>query len=75
VHDLRTRDGGKTIFIQMHLEMSDSIRLLEAHNVCDAIEDEILSSFPNADIIIHLDPISAVNEDIIIPFEEQSPLK
>lgn len=69
VHDLRTRDGGKLIFIQMHLEMSDKIPLIEAHNVCDAIEDKILQRFPNADIIIHLDPVSAVNEEIIVPFE------
>lgn len=69
VHDLRTRDGGKIIFIQMHLEMSDKIPLIEAHNVCDAIEDKILQRFPNADIIIHLDPVSAVNEEIIVPFE------
>jgi ferrous-iron efflux pump FieF len=71
VHDLRTRDGGKTIFIQMHLEMPDNLKLLEAHDICDRIEEEILNSFPNADIIIHLDPISAVNEEIIVPFEEQ----
>lgn len=71
VHDLRTRDGGKIIFIQMHLEMSDNIKLIEAHNICDAIEDEILTRFPNADIIIHLDPVSSVNEEIIVPFEEQ----
>lgn len=72
VHDLRTRDGGKIIFIQMHLEMPDDIQLLEAHHVCDVIEDEILARFPNADIIIHLDPSSSVNDEIIIPFEEQA---
>ncbi len=69
VHDLRTRDGGKVIFIQMHLEMADKIPLIDAHNVCDSIEDKILQKFPNADIIIHLDPVSAINEDIIVPFE------
>lgn len=75
VHDLRTRDGGKIIFIQMHLEMADRITLMEAHKVCDDIEDAILERFPNADIIIHLDPISAIDEEIIIPFEpnEESP--
>jgi ferrous-iron efflux pump FieF len=75
VHDLRTRDGGKTIFIQMHLEMSDNITLLEAHHVSDAIEEKILSRFPNADIIIHLDPVSAINEEIIVPFEAQEQQK
>ena len=28
--------------------------------------------FPNADVIIHLDPISAVDENIIIPFEPEN---
>jgi ferrous-iron efflux pump FieF len=70
LHDLRTRDSGKTIFIQMHLEMDDLITLLEAHKVADAIEDEILKRFPNADIIVHQDPISAVDKNIIVPFEK-----
>ncbi len=69
VHGLRTRDGGKIIFIQMHLELPDDIQLIEAHHICDAIEDDILEHFPNADIIIHLDPVSAVDNEIIVPFE------
>jgi ferrous-iron efflux pump FieF len=70
VHDLRTRDAGKTIFIQMHLELADHMPLIEAHNICDAIEEDILIAYPNADIIIHLDPVSSVDEDAILPFKE-----
>jgi ferrous-iron efflux pump FieF len=69
IHDLRTRDGGKTIFIQLHLEMADNITLIEAHDVCDEVEDNILAQFPNADIITHLDPISAIDEENIVPFK------
>ena len=69
LHDLRTRDSGKTIFIQMHLEMDDHITLFEAHKVADAIEAEILQRFPNADIIVHQDPISAIDKNVIVPFE------
>lgn len=73
LHDLRTRDSGKTIFIQMHLEMDDHITLLEAHGIADAIEAEVLKRFPNADIIVHQDPISAVDRNIIVPFEKAPP--
>ena len=34
-HDLRTRQSGPTRFIQIHLEMEDSLPLVQAHMVAD----------------------------------------
>ena len=56
VHDLRTRSAGPDIFIQMHLEMNGSMTLRRAHEIADQVEAEILSAFPNAEVIIHQDP-------------------
>ncbi len=70
VHDLRTRDSGKTMFIQMHIELPDHLPLIQAHKACDAIEADILKTYPNADVIIHLDPISTVDEQQIQPFRQ-----
>lgn len=57
VHDLRTRQSGQTILIQLHLELDDQIPLLRAHGIARAVEKEILRTWPGADVIIHQDPV------------------
>ncbi len=59
VHDLRTRQSGRVKFIQMHLELDDYIPLQQAHAIADEVEDEILRLMPDAEVIIHQDPVSA----------------
>ncbi len=44
-HDLRTRQSGPTRFIQIHLEMEDSLPLVQAHMVADQVEQAILRRF------------------------------
>lgn len=61
VHDLRTRQSGNTKFIQLHLELDDEQSLFEAHEKSDILELELEGHFPNADLLIHLDPISTVD--------------
>jgi len=56
-HELRTRASGKDIFIQTHLEMEGEISLIEAHRIADEVEEKLQAAFPNADIIIHEDPV------------------
>ena len=56
VHDLRTRSSGTSQFIQLHLEMDGSITLHEAHTISDAVEEKILETYPNAEVLIHEDP-------------------
>lgn len=58
IHELRTRQSGPTIFIQMHIELDARMSLREAHAIADRIETEIHSSLPGADVIIHQDPAS-----------------
>ena len=61
MHDLRTRLSGRTEFIQMHLELDDNLPLIEAHDIADQVEENILRAIPTADVVIHLDPVSAVD--------------
>lgn len=63
VHDLRTRQSGNTKFIQLHLELDDDQSLFEAHEKADKLEVELEAHFPNADILIHLDPLSVVPKE------------
>ncbi|CAH0528084.1 Ferrous-iron efflux pump FieF [Allocatenococcus thiocycli] len=60
VHQLRTRMSGPTRFIQLHLELDDDLRLIEAHYIADKVEENLLSVFPEADVLIHQDPISVI---------------
>ena len=60
LHDLRTRQSGPTIFIQFHLELDDQLSLLDAHQVSDEVELLVRERFPDADILIHQDPMSLV---------------
>jgi ferrous-iron efflux pump FieF len=67
VHDLRTRAAGRSIFMQMHLEMDPEMLLREAHEVADAVELAIMAEFPGAEVIIHEDPAGI--EEPRKPFE------
>jgi ferrous-iron efflux pump FieF len=61
VHGVRTRQSGGTVFIQLHLELDDNLTLLDAHLISDNVEAILEGSYPNSDILIHLDPISVVH--------------
>ena len=63
MHDLKTRRAGIGIFIQLHLELDDNLRLLEAHGISDEVELAIADQFPGAEIIIHIDPVSVVDKE------------
>ncbi len=69
VHDLRTRLSGRTEFIQMHLELDDDLPLIEAHAIADAVEKKIMQAMPMADVVIHQDPVSAVDADALPVFK------
>ena len=60
LHDLRSRRSGTATFIQLHLELDDDLKLLEAHRISDEVELAIQKSYPSAEVIIHIDPISIV---------------
>ncbi len=61
VHDVRTRLSGPTMFVQMHLELADALPLVEAHSISDRVEQAIIQSFSNAEVLIHQDPVSVVS--------------
>ena len=56
LHELRTRTSGIYSFIQFHLELDGKISLMEAHRISDEVENEVMTAFPGAQVIIHQDP-------------------
>lgn len=57
IHDLRTRSSGNQIFIQLHVDMDKDLNLKVAHDEGEKISQDILVAFPDADVIIHHDPV------------------
>ena len=57
IHDLRTRQAGKTTFIQLHMELPGALSLEEAHDIADKDGLAIKAAFDDAEVIIHQDPV------------------
>lgn len=58
LHDLRTRRSGTTVFVQLHLELDETLLLREAHAIADELEQQVAALFDDAEVIIHEDPIT-----------------
>lgn len=57
IHDLRTRESGKTMFIQFHLELDGTLNLNQAHSIAVETSIRIRQEFTDAEVIIHQDPV------------------
>lgn len=62
IHDLRTRTSGANHFAQFHIWLDPAMSVLEAHDVVDDIEAELLKEFPDVEVIIHVDPEGQVDQ-------------
>ncbi len=56
IQDLRTRLSGTQMFIQMTLVLDGTMPLTKAHIVADQAEGLIREIYPDAEIMIHLEP-------------------
>lgn len=61
VHDMRTRQSGHMYFVQIHLEMDDSLPLHRVHQVTERVEEAIRNEFPGTEVLVHQDPVSVVD--------------
>ncbi|MCL1147490.1 cation diffusion facilitator family transporter [Shewanella marinintestina] len=57
IHDLRTRESGKTMFIQFHLELDGDLSLHQAHKIAVATSERVRQEFVESEVIIHQDPV------------------
>ena len=56
-HDLRTRQSGSTIFVNLHVELDGNQTLNEAHSISADLKHAIRQAYPQCDVIIHQDPV------------------
>ena len=55
-HKVRTRRAGSRRYIDMHVQFRPGTTLERAHEVSHELQREIRARFPNADVLIHLEP-------------------
>ena len=45
-------------YVQFHLELDDTLTIIEAHDISDEVEELMKAHFPKTETIIHIDPKS-----------------
>jgi cation diffusion facilitator family transporter len=55
-HSLRTRIAGNYRFIDIHVEVPPEETVGDAHKYCDQIENELMASYENLNVTIHVEP-------------------
>ena len=55
-HDIRSRQAGRSTFIEFHLVVPGDMRVVEAHDICDRVEAALKARLGDAIITIHVEP-------------------
>jgi cation diffusion facilitator family transporter len=61
-HALRARRAGSRRYIDMHVQFRDGTTLERAHELAHELQAEIRTRLRNADVLIHLEPQSALRD-------------
>ncbi len=61
-HDLRTRRNGTSYVISFDIEADPDIKLFDAHEIAHDLENAIVEIYPNAEVLIHIDPHGHVEQ-------------
>ncbi|TDL75128.1 cation diffusion facilitator family transporter [Palleronia sediminis] len=56
-HDLKTRTAGSRVFVNLHVEIDGDLTLRDAHEIGAELHRAILRRYPQAQVIIHKDPV------------------
>ncbi len=54
-HGLRTRKAGNYKYVDFHLNLDPEMRVREAHEICDRIEEDIRREFATTEVTIHVE--------------------
>ncbi|XOD70320.1 MAG: cation diffusion facilitator family transporter [Sodalis sp. (in: enterobacteria)] len=56
VHDLRTRNGGDRVFVELHVEVDGQLTVDAGHDICDNAEAAVKALFTAVEVSVHLEP-------------------
>ncbi|WP_084164746.1 cation diffusion facilitator family transporter [Skermanella stibiiresistens] len=62
MHDLRTRNAGNMLFIELHLELDSDLTLAQAHDITDEVERQLMAAFPLSEVLVHQEPYGLTDE-------------
>ncbi len=62
MHDLRTRTSGGIDFVQFHVDLPGDYSVEKAHDIIERVADDLRVEFPDAEVLIHIDPAGHVDE-------------
>jgi len=71
-HALRTRKAGSQRFIDFHIVAPPHRELAQMHLVCTTIEREIKERFPDASVLIQVEPCDRPCDECNVPCEEKA---
>jgi ferrous-iron efflux pump FieF len=57
VHNLRSRQSGSHYLVQLYVDLDAHQSLAQAHQIGDAVRLAICTKFPNADVLVHEEPL------------------
>ncbi len=56
-HAIRSRQIGQGYFIDLHIEVDPMMNVLDAHEISERVENEIIRDSPNImDVVVHIEP-------------------
>ena len=56
-HAIRTRQIGQGYFVDLHIEVDPMMNVLNAHEISEKVEKEIIRDSPNImDVVVHIEP-------------------
>lgn len=61
-HKLRTRQAGHQRHVDVHIQLPDALTLVQAHAICEGLEEKARAALPNLEITIHYEPYEAEKE-------------
>lgn len=56
ISDLRTRNSGLNSFVQFAVKIDSDLDLMQAHKICDELEQEVKQALPECEVFIHPEP-------------------
>ncbi|MCL5986430.1 MAG: cation-efflux pump [Actinobacteria bacterium] len=60
---IRIRQAGNTYFIDLNIQLDQTLDLERAHEIMQNVEEKVFSLFPNSDVVVHANP--AINSNDI----------
>lgn len=60
-HQIRIRESGPDLFIDVHVLMDGGLPLSDAHHLTESIENTIMNISPGSDITVHSEPAEITN--------------